>query len=51
MGVICDRMTAARVKEKVDKMVVRSALMYDLETVALTKVDKIMNEYIRGSSG
>lgn len=36
-GVICDRRIATRVKGKVHKMGVRSAMMYCLETVVLTK--------------
>ena len=36
-GVICDRRVAARVKGKVYKMVVRPAMLYSLEAVALTK--------------
>ena len=36
-GVICDRRVGARVKGKVFKMVVRLALLYDLETAAPTK--------------
>ena len=36
-GVICDRMVPARVKGKVYKTVVRPAMLYGLETVAMTK--------------
>lgn len=36
-GVICDRRIVAQVKGKDRKMVVRSAVMYDVETIALTK--------------
>ena len=36
-GVICDRRLPARVKEKVYSLVVRLAIMYGLETVAVTK--------------
>ena len=36
-GVICDRRVPARVKEKVYKVAVRPAMLYGLETVALTK--------------
>ena len=36
-GVICDRRVSARVKGKVYKMVVRPAMLYGLEAVALTK--------------
>ena len=36
-GVICDRRLPARVKGKVYSSVVRPAIMYELETVAVTK--------------
>ena len=36
-GVICDRRLLARVKGKVDSSVVRPAMVYGLETVAVTK--------------
>ena len=36
-GVICDRRVPARVKGKVYKVTVRPAMLYGLETVALTK--------------
>ena len=36
-GVICDRRVPARVKRKVYKVAVRPAMLYGLETVALTK--------------
>ena len=36
-GVICDRRVPARVKVKVYKVAVRPAMLYGLETVALTK--------------
>ena len=36
-GVICDRSVQARVKWKVYKVAVRPAMVYGLETVALTK--------------
>ena len=36
-GVICDRRVPARVKGKVYKVAVRPAILYGLETVALTK--------------
>ena len=36
-GVICDRRLSARVKGKVYSSVVRTAMMYGLETVAITK--------------
>ena len=71
-GVICDRRVPARVKGKVYKVAVRPAMLYGLETVALTKrqeaemevaqlkmlrfslgvtrMDKISNEYIRGTA-
>ena len=37
MGVICDRRLPARVKGKVYSSVVRPAMLYELETVAVTK--------------
>ena len=71
-GLICDRRVPARVKGKVCKVAVRPAMLYGLETVALTKrqeaemevaelkmlrfslgvtrMDKIRNEYIRGTA-
>ena len=71
-GVICDRRVPARVKGKVYRVAVRPAMLYGLETVALTKrqetemevaelkmlrfslgvtrMDKIWNEYIRGTA-
>ena len=71
-GVICDRRVSARVKGKVYRVAVRPAMLYGLETVALTKrqeaemevaelkmlrfslgvtrMDKIRNEYIRGTA-
>ena len=71
-GVMCDRRVSARVKGKVYSRVVRPAMLYGLETVALTsrqvaelevaelkmlrfslgvtRMDKIKNEYIRGSA-
>ena len=36
-GVMCDRRVPARVKGKVYKVAVRPAMLYGLETVALTK--------------
>ena len=36
-GVICDRRLLARVKGKVYSSVIRPAMMYGLETVAVTK--------------
>ena len=36
-GVICGRRVPARVKEEVYKVAVRPAMLYGLETVALTK--------------
>ena len=36
-GAICDRRVPARVKGKVYKVAVRPAMLYGLETVALTK--------------
>ena len=71
-GVICDRRVPARVKGKVYRVALRPAMLYGLETVALTKrqeaemevaelkmlrfslgvtgMDKIRNEYIRGTA-
>ena len=71
-GVICDRRVPARVKGKVYRVAVRPAMLYGLETVALTKrqeaemevaelkmfrfslrvtrMDKIRNDYIRGTA-
>ncbi|MCJ8731241.1 hypothetical protein PDJAM_G00197160 [Pangasius djambal] len=71
-GVLCDRKTSARIKGKVYKTVVRAAMLYGLETVALrkrqeselevaelkmlrfslgvTRLDRIRNEYIRGTA-
>ena len=71
-GVICDRRVPAKVKGKVYRVAVRTAKLYGLETVALTKrqetemevaelkmlrfslgvtiMDKIRNEYIRGTA-
>ena len=37
LGVICDKRLPARVKGKVYSLVVRPAMMYGLETVAVTK--------------
>ncbi|KAK3571502.1 hypothetical protein QTP86_012850 [Hemibagrus guttatus] len=36
-GVLCDRKISARIKEKVDRTVVRPAMLYGLETVSLRK--------------
>lgn len=36
-GVICDRKITARLKGKIYKTIVRPAMMYRLETVAMTK--------------
>ena len=71
-GVICDRRVSAKVKGKVYRTVVRPAMLYGLETVALskrqvaelevaelkmlrfslgvTKMDRIKNEFIRGTA-
>ena len=71
LQVICDRRLPARVKGKVDRLMVRPAMVNGLETVAVTKKqveemevaemkmlrfamgvtrkDKIINEYIRGT--
>ena len=40
-GVICDRRVSARVKGKVYKTVVRRAMLYGLESVALTKRQEV----------
>ena len=39
-GVICDWRVPARVKGKVYKVAVRPAMLYRLETVALTKIQE-----------
>ena len=39
-GVICDRRVPARVKGKVYKVAVRTATLYGLETVAVTKIQE-----------
>ena len=39
-GVICDRTLPARVKGKVYSLVMRPAMVYELETVAVTKKNK-----------
>ena len=39
-GVICDRRVPARVKGKVYRVAVRPAMLYGLETVALTKTQE-----------
>lgn len=44
-AVICDRKTAARVKGKVYKILVRLAMMYDLETVSLRKQEAAAELY------
>lgn len=44
-AVICDRKTAARVKGKVYKILVRLAMMYDLETVLLRKQEAAAELY------
>lgn len=36
-GVLCDRRVSARIKEKIYKTAVRPAMLYDLETVIMTK--------------
>ena len=43
-GVICDRRLPARVKAKVYKVAVRPAMLYGLETVALTKRQEVEME-------
>ena len=72
LGVICDRRVAAKVKGKLYKTLARPAMLYGLETVALTRkqemelevaeprmlrfllgvtrLDRIRNEYIRGTA-
>ncbi|KAI5101404.1 hypothetical protein C0J45_8607, partial [Silurus meridionalis] len=40
-GVICDSRVSARVKGKVYRTVVRPAMMYGLETVALSKIQEV----------
>ncbi|KAK3564237.1 hypothetical protein QTP86_011967 [Hemibagrus guttatus] len=71
-GVLCDQKISARIKGKVYRTVVRSAMLYGLETVSLrkrqeselevaelkmlrfslgvTRLDRIRNEYIRGTA-
>ncbi|MCJ8736381.1 hypothetical protein PDJAM_G00257710 [Pangasius djambal] len=71
-GVLCDRRISGRIKGKVYETVVRPAMLYGLETVALrkrqeselevaelemlrfslgvTRLDRIRNEYIRGTA-
>ncbi|KAK2899617.1 hypothetical protein Q8A73_012746 [Channa argus] len=71
-GVLCDKRVSARMKGKVFKTVVRPAMLFGLETVALkkrqeaelevaelkmlrlslgvTRMDRIRNEYIRGTA-
>jgi hypothetical protein len=71
-GVLCDRRVSAKMKGKVYKTVVRPAMLFGLETVALkkrqeaeletaemkmlrfslgvTRMDRIKNEYIRGTA-
>ncbi|KAK3571170.1 hypothetical protein QTP86_003655 [Hemibagrus guttatus] len=71
-GVLCDRKISVRIKGKVYRTVVRSAMLYGLETVSLrkrqeselevaelkmlrfslgvTRLDRIRNEYIRGTA-
>ena len=43
-GVICDRRVPARVKGKVYKVAVRPAMLYGLQTVALTKIQEAEHE-------
>ena len=43
-GVICDRRVPARVKGKVYKVAVRPAMLYGLETVALTKRQEVAED-------
>lgn len=44
---IYDRQRAAEVKEKVYKMAARPALMYDWETVTLTKRQEVEMMFLR----
>jgi len=72
-GIICDRRVSARLKGRVYNTAIRPAMLYGMETVALTRkqeaefevaelrmlrfamgvtrMDKIRNEYIRGTAG
>ena len=50
-GVICDRREPARVKGKVYKVAVRPAMLYGLQTVALTKRDSERGVFIGNSTG
>ena len=50
-GVICDRRVPARVKGKVYRVAVRPAMLYGLETVALTKRQEAEMEMLRFSLG
>ena len=62
-AVLCDKMSSPRVKGKMYKSVVRPAMLYGMETMAVTekqvgkmlrwvlgvtRKDKIRNEYVRG---
>lgn len=44
LGMMCDRRIAGRVKAKVYKMIVRTAVMFGLDTVALTKRQEAISE-------
>ena len=50
-GVICDSRVPARVNAKVYKVAVRPAMLYGLETVALTKRQEAEMEMLRFSFG
>ncbi|KAK3545564.1 hypothetical protein QTP70_008112 [Hemibagrus guttatus] len=64
-GVLCDRKISARIEGKVYRTVVRPAMLYGLETeselevaelkmlrfsLGVTRLDRIRNEYIRGTA-
>ena len=53
-GVICDRRVPARVKGKVYTVAVTPAMLYGLKmllfSLGVTRMDKIRNEYIRGTA-
>lgn len=50
-GVICGRKIAASVKERIYTMVVRPAVMYDLETAELRKTQEAELEMLKFSLG
>ncbi|KAK3545792.1 hypothetical protein QTP70_013128, partial [Hemibagrus guttatus] len=55
-GVLCDRKISARIKGKVYRTVVILAILYGLElkmlrfSLGVTRLDRIRNEYIRGTA-